>query len=180
MAPSDYIREHYPDVARSYDEPDEDGHPRRIIESVGEGVVLTSLEHSGAADYLGVVRPRFAKAERLAAVLRAFGFHGRPYDFDFDFMTDDALVCSELVFKAYQPLLEKTGRGFGLARTSGRFVLPPNNIVRRFDEEFGAEDAALEFVLFLDGSEKDGRAYPADAATFRETWRRPKWDIAQK
>ena len=51
--------------------------------------------------------------------------HEEEIDEDFDFMTDDAIVCSELVYKAYQPLLEKTGRGFALARTSGRFTCRP-------------------------------------------------------
>lgn len=180
VAPSDFIARAYPAVARSYREPDAEGHAKRVIEAIGEGVLLTSLEHSGDADYLGAMRVRVTKEERLMALMRAFSFHARPYDYDFDFMTDGSIVCSELVYKAYQPLLEKSGRGFELTKTSGRFVLPPNDLARRLDADLESATGALDFVLFLDGSEERGEAVPADVEAFRQTWRRPKWDIAQQ
>ena len=71
--------------------------PVRIIEAISEGVSFHSLEHSAACDSLVVLRPRLSKTERALALVRAFAYAGRPYDFDFDFSTDAKLVCTELV-----------------------------------------------------------------------------------
>lgn len=59
---------------------------------MSEGVVFTSLEHSAPADALAVLRPRLPARGKAAALVRAFGYAGRPYDYDFDFQTDAALV----------------------------------------------------------------------------------------
>ena len=52
--------------------------------------------------------------EKAAAILRAFGYVGRPYDFNFDFRTDAALLCSELVYKPYKPSPGRQGLRFPL------------------------------------------------------------------
>ena len=38
----------------------------------------------------------------------------------------------------------------------------------------------MDFVLFLDGNERENKVSASDEATFRATWKRTKWDIAQK
>ena len=73
-----------------------------MIEAVSEGVMSASLEHSCAADYVAALRPRVAPLLRARAIERALRYWGRPYDFNFDFATDDQVVCSELVVKAYE------------------------------------------------------------------------------
>jgi hypothetical protein len=151
-----------------------------VLEAVSEGVILHPFELSGSADYLAVLRPRLGKADKLKALLRAYAFVGRPYDFNFDFVTDDALVCSEVVFKAYRPAPDRRGLHFSLETASGRQVLPPNSIVRKFDRELGTPAQELDFVLFLDGSEAQRQAYDRDGDALRQSWRRPKWDLAQR
>ncbi|MDH5672667.1 MAG: YiiX/YebB-like N1pC/P60 family cysteine hydrolase [Myxococcales bacterium] len=182
LAPSQYLQKELPALHAAFAKADAEGHKPRVIEAIGEGVTLTSLEHSGNADYLAVLRPRLARSVRLASLVRAFGFHGRPYDFNFDFVTDQALVCSELVYKAYEPADAKPGIAFELSKAGGRWVLPPNEIAHFFDRERGAEVEAspLEFVLFFDGNEEAGRAFRRDEAEFRRTWQRPKWDHMQQ
>jgi uncharacterized protein YycO len=76
-------------------------HPH-ALEAISEGVVFTTPEHAAGADHVAALRPRLSAVEKAAALLRAFGYAGRPYDFDFDFRTDAALVCFELVYKAYE------------------------------------------------------------------------------
>jgi hypothetical protein len=151
----------------------------RIIEAMSEGVVFTSFEHSTACDSLAVLRPRVTNPARARAILRAFAMHGRPYDFDFDFLTDSAIVCTELVCKAYEPDGTTGSRGlrFPLVEMLGRQVTPANEMVRVFDRELGTEDRQMELIAFLDGNLAERRAVSADAEAFRASWRRPKWHI---
>ncbi|MDD9934557.1 MAG: YiiX/YebB-like N1pC/P60 family cysteine hydrolase [Myxococcales bacterium] len=179
VAPSAYLKQSLPELRAAFEVPDQ-GHPPRVIEAIAEGVTLTSLEHSGNADYLAVLRPRLDKAARLAALVRAYGFFRRPYDFNFDFVTDQALVCSELVYKAYEPGPGKPGVDFALSKAGGRWVLPPNDMARKFATEQGSDSQQLDFVLFLDGHEQDGRAHRRELADFAKTWQRPKWDHLQQ
>jgi len=175
----DMLRAEHPDACATWDGKDPDGHPHRVIEAVSEGVIFTSLEHSAGADYVAALRPRLDAAARTAAIGRAFSYLGRPYDFEFDFLTDAALVCTELVYKAYEPTPGRPGLRLPLARVLGRPTLPANELIRLFDAEAGRPDRQLDFVAFLDGREKLGRALEADEAALRQSWRRPKWDLAQ-
>jgi len=153
------------------------GRPRRVLEAIADGVSFTSLEHSAAADSLAVLRPRLPKRERAEALLRAFGYAGRPYDYNFDFRTDAALVCSELIYKAYQPDEGMRGLELPLEAVAGRLMMTPNEIAHRFALERGSEQQQLDFVLMLDGDERSRRAHPVSAETFALSWKRPKWHI---
>jgi uncharacterized protein YycO len=157
--------------------PKEDRHPARILEAISEGVSFTSLEYTGSADSIGVIRPRLSKREKAQAIMRAFHYSGRPYDFNFDFQTDSALVCSELIFKAYEPGGGMQGLRFPVTEVMGRKVSTPNGMVRQFDEQAGTPAAQADFVLFLDGYEKEKRAVESTPEQFRASWQRPNWHI---
>jgi hypothetical protein len=124
---------------------------------------------------VAALRPRLPAVEKAAAILRAFGYAGRLYDFNFDFRTDTALVCSELVYKAYEPGPGRQGLRLALDEVLGRPVLPPSEIARLFDAEFGTPAVQLEFVRFLDGRRANGVAVERDVEAFRQSWRQPKW-----
>ena len=151
--PSAYIQATFPALFSNLTARTGEGLEFRVLEAIGPGIVPTAFEKSGHADYLAVLRPRLPKADKLKAVLKAFSFYQRPYDYNFDFITDNELVCSELIYKAYRPGEDKKGIGFVLIETAGRLLLPPNDIARKFDAAFGTDKAELDFVLFLDGSE---------------------------
>jgi hypothetical protein len=170
----------YPKAWASYSSTDEAYHPMRVIEAVSEGVVFTTAEHSFEADYVAALRPATSKLEVALAIERAFGYLWRPYDFDFDFYTDSSLVCSELVYKSYEPRAAARGLQLPLESVVGRMTLSPNTIVRLFDERAGREDAQLKFAWFLDGHEASGRAVWADETALRTSWQRAKWDVAQQ
>ncbi len=154
-----------------------DNRPVRILEAISEGVSFTSLEYTGSADSIGVIRPRLGKLEKAKAIVRAFHYSGRPYDFNFDFQTDSSLVCSELVFKAYEPGDGTKGVRFPVSEVMGRKVSTPNGMVRQFDEQAGTAAAQADFVLFLDGFEKEKRAVESTPEQFRTSWQRPNWHI---
>jgi len=156
------------------------GHPRRVVESIAKGVSFTSLEHSAAADSIAVLRPRLSKVEKAIALLRAFEYAGRPYDYNFDFLTDSALVCTELVYKIYQPGPARKGLELPVETVAGRLVMPANNIAKLFSEEWQAPGQQFDLVLFLDGDEGEKRARQSDVIVFRESWKRPKWHIVSR
>jgi hypothetical protein len=158
---------------------DKERHYYRVVEAIGEGVVFTTLEHSADADSIVVLRPALSKETKAMAIFRAFNFSGRPYDFNFDFLTDSALVCSELIYKVYLPAGQETGLRLPLSDMLGRKVMSPNDIARMFDEEYDLSPQ-LEFVLFYDGNESKGKAVRSDVEAFRKSWERPKWHIIIK
>lgn len=156
---------------------DANAHRPRVLEAISEGVSFTTLEHSVDADSVAVLRPRLDKLAKARAIERAFHFSGRPYDFNFDFLTDAELVCTELVYKAYEARDGIAGLDFPTREIMGRTVTTANDIARMYDTEFARPDRQLDLVAFYDGHEWQGSAQRADSARFRQSWQRPKFFI---
>lgn len=167
----------YPVAYEASRTPREHGRQPRVLEAISEGVLFTTLEHSADADSVVVLRPRLDRVAIAAALERAWAYFGRPYDFNFDFQTDSAIVCTELIFKAFEPSAQIAGLHFRLEEILGRTAIPANAIARQFHEEHGTPAAKLDFIAFLDGQEKAGVAVEAGVAEFRSSWRRPKWHV---
>ena len=152
-----------------YVKPDH-GHPRVVMEAVSDGVIFASAEHSMHADYVAVLRPILTDEEKKQALLVAFKHHGRDYDFNFDFGATDKLVCSELVYHAYNGLLK-----FKLEKVLGKDVLTPLGIMRKFvNERHSGKKAQLEFVVFLDTAAGQDHAHFANVEACCESVDRPK------
>jgi len=171
------LQARYPGRHQQSQQPQEASHVVRIIEAISEGVSLTTLEHSADCDSIAVVRPRLSKSEKAQAIVRAFHYTGRPYDFNFDFSTDAELVCTELVYKSYEPANGFTGLKFALTEMLGRKLLPANEIARQFDTQQGTAEQQFDLVIFLDGQERKRSAVEASLSDFRSSWRRPKWHV---
>jgi hypothetical protein len=154
---------------------DANGHPYAVVEAISEGVVFTSLEHSvGEADAVAVLRPRLGDAHRREAVMRAFSHLGKPYDFEFDFFSTQRLVCSEVVYRAYNGMLE-----LPLTSILGRLTLPVNTFVEVFADTRGSESCPFELVQFLDMDEEGGCAVRSSEAAFLETCQRSRFTFMQ-
>jgi hypothetical protein len=171
------LRSRYPIAYEQSLAPREHGHPVRVIEAISEGVSFTSLEHSADCDSLAVLRPRLARRDKARALFRAFHYAGRPYDFKFDFATDAELVCTELVYKAYEPSAGFAGLELPLIEMLGRKVMPANELARQFDAQHGTPEQQCDLVAFLDGHERRAKAVEASEAAFRQSWKRPKWHV---
>ncbi|OVE81303.1 hypothetical protein BVY04_03495 [bacterium M21] len=156
-----------------------DGHQKQpvILEAISEGVMFTSLNHCLEADSAAVLRPRVSKITKAQALLRAFHYSGRPYDFNFDFQTDASLVCTELVYKSYEPSNGNPGLNLPLVEMMGRNVMPANQLAILFDQQYGKPEQQLDFVTFLDGFEWENKAILQDVNAFRKSHTRPKWHI---
>ncbi|GDX83272.1 hypothetical protein LBMAG42_50830 [Deltaproteobacteria bacterium] len=157
----------------------QEGHPIRTIEAISEGISLSAFPHV-TGDYVAALRPRLSKAEKARAIVAAFSHLGKPYDFDFDFATDHALVCTELVWRCYHAPEGSKGVEWPLVPVAGRMTLPANEMVKQWAESAGTEAQQLDFVAFIDASEKEQRTFFSDEAAFRESWKRPKWDLMQE
>ncbi len=140
-----------------------------VLEANKHGVVLKTLYESATADYLGVLRVKTSKEDQLQSILVAIKYYGRPYDFNFDFVTDNEILCSELIFKAYQIKNDSNGVPFQLELSSGRHMLSPNNIVKQYDQQL--KNQYLEFVAYLN---YDGEKIIFDSEeNFSKSWERP-------
>jgi hypothetical protein len=120
---------------------DEHGLAPRSIEAVSEGVVFSSIGHVLHKDYVVALRPTLSEAQVAESIRRALALHGRPYDFSFDFATDDRVVCTELVYRAYDPHLNfrvqvdapppgPSPAVPGVAPIAGRIAMTANDIAR--------------------------------------------------
>ena len=132
---------------------DDKGHERVIIEAISEGVVFTSMEHSvGEADAAAFLRPNISDERIKEVIARAFSHAGKPYDFEFDFFSSDKLVCSEVVYRAFDGDIS-----LPLVDVMGRKTLPPIEIVRQCVRERTKPHAQFSFVAWLQSDERRGR-----------------------
>ncbi len=173
----DLLQKSYPDAFLKNTPSGGQSRAPTVVEATSEGVCLIPLETAAHADTLAVLRPRLPGVAKARAVFRAFHYMGRPYDFDFDFQTDSSLVCTELIYKAYESEPHIAGLALPLQEILGRKVTTANDIARLFDDEYGTETGQLDFVLFLDANETRKAAFRSDENAFRESWKRPKWHI---
>ena len=147
-----------------------DGMPYTVIEAVSEGVIFNSLTESMSADYVAVLRPRkLGDADKARAIARAFAHVGKPYDFEFDFFSADKLVCTELLYRSYDGLLN-----FDLVPIMGRMTLPALEIAKKFAAERARDDRELDFVTFLDAVPNERRARVGNEDEFVATIHRPR------
>lgn len=76
----------------------------RVLEAKKDGVLLRALEDTLHVDAVAVIRPRLSREELALGISRALEHEGKPYDFDFDFFRTDCLVCTEVVYRAFDGL----------------------------------------------------------------------------
>jgi hypothetical protein len=167
----------YPKAYQKSNTPQEHDHAVRLLEAMSEGVSFTTLEQSADCDALAVLRPRLSKVEKAQAIVRAFHYAGRPYDFNFDFSTDAELVCTELIYKSYEPANGFTGLKLPTVEMLGRQVTPANEFAKQFDAQCATDAAQFELVEFLDGYERTKSARQGSLSEFRASWKRPKWHV---
>ncbi len=102
-----------------------------------------------------MLRPNLTKHDILLSLIKAFEHVGKPYDYNFDFDTRDSLVCSELIYDAYfEKKPEKNGIHFETSIVSGRKMVSPLDMAKKYVSENDNNDAELSFVYFLKSDEK--------------------------
>lgn len=93
-----------------------DDSPAVVMESTSEGVFFSGRGYALERDAMAILKPVLPAPEQEAitadAIRRAFQYYGRPYDFDYDLGTDDKIMCNELVYRAWDPVMN-----FSIQRT---------------------------------------------------------------
>ncbi len=87
------------------------------LEALKDGVHLRPLSETLSVDSFVVLRPGTDEDTIRRAIERAVAHEGKQYNFDFDFFTSDRMVCTEVVYRAFDgigdlrfPLQERGGR----------------------------------------------------------------------
>jgi hypothetical protein len=105
---------------------DGDDHPC-VLEAMKDGVRIRSVNSPVNSDSVVVVRPLLDDGPVAAALAQALMHEGKAYDFDFDFCATHRLVCTEVVYRAYEGI---AGVQFDLHRHAGRFALAAGDLLR--------------------------------------------------
>ncbi len=99
-----------------------------FLEAKKDGVKIRSAGETLQVDALVLLRSPLEAEELAAAVNRALGHRGKPYDFLFDFRRADRLACTEVIYRGFH------GIGpirFELREVGGRLCLPAEELLNQ-------------------------------------------------
>ena len=113
---------------------------RRVLEARKDGVLFRTLEDTLAVDATVVIRPDLTPEQIARALTEAVTHEGKLYDFDFDFFRADRLVCTEVVYRAYDGIGDLH---FELTRRTGRLTLSAQDLVKMAVENRGFRPVAV-------------------------------------
>jgi hypothetical protein len=98
-----------------------------VLESMKDGVRIRSIGSPLASDSVIVLRPLLEPEHVGQALAQAFLHEGKPYDFNFDFSCSHRMVCTEVVYRAYDGVGSVK---FELPRHLGRYALAAGDLLR--------------------------------------------------
>lgn len=99
-----------------------------IVEAKKDGVKKRLLDETLHVDEFVVLRCIADKDKIKHAVDRAISEVGKGYDFVFDFSDTERLVCTEVVYRAYEPAGVVS---FILSEKAGRMCLPAESLIKQ-------------------------------------------------
>jgi uncharacterized protein YycO len=106
----------------------------RILEAKSDGVLFRPLSEALGVDELVIIRPNLTSEELAQGLARAVQHEGKGYNFDFDFFSSNQLVCTEVVFRAYDGLGEIN---FDLIERVGRLSISAEDLLDKAVENSG-------------------------------------------
>jgi len=111
-----------------------------ILEARKDGVRLRTVAGALDVDAFSVIRPCVDAGMIDIAIERALTHEGKLYDFDFDFFTSDRLVCTELIYRAYDGL---DGTRFELTERAGKPTLSAEDLLGMAVRRSGFQPVAV-------------------------------------
>jgi len=111
-----------------------------ILEAKKDGVLLRPIEETLQVDAFVVLRPKLSVAQINEALSKGLSHAGKLYDFIFNFATSDRLVCTEVIYRAYQGI---GPINFSLSTKAGRKCLSAEDFLNQTIENGWFEPVAL-------------------------------------
>ncbi len=108
-----------PQLQRSQD-------PKCILEARKDGVLFRELSDTLNVDACTIIRPKLSKQQIRDGIARGMSHEGKEYDFEFDFTRADKLVCTEVVYRAFDGI---GGIQLDLTNRSGRLCLSAEDLL---------------------------------------------------
>lgn len=105
-----------------------------VLEAKKDGVLFRSLAETLAVDEFVILRPQLSNESLAIALSRVCQHEGKGYNFDFDFFRSDQLVCTEVIYRAFDGLEEID---FKLIERAERFSLSAEDILDMAVENTG-------------------------------------------
>jgi len=123
-----------------------------ILESKKDGVLFRQIQETLHLDAFVVLRPQLDDENLKQAIERGKSHAGKLYDFIFDFSTADRLVCTEVIYRAFQGI---GGIDFQLSTKAGRKCLSAEDFLDQ-----GIENGWFEPVITygLNGNNREDGA----------------------
>ncbi len=114
-----------------------------VVEALREpGVTMNTLEHFMDIDDFLVIQSTDKSLTPAEHILRAIDQVGKPYDFNFDIETENAIVCSELVYTVFNDL------EWPVDVSMGRYTISPDHVAwKSMDYCFAPK------LMYVDGKE---------------------------
>ena len=103
-----------------------------ILEAKKDGVLYRALSETLAVDEFIILRSKLSDESLALALYRVSQHEGKGYNFDFDFFRSDQLVCTEVIYRAFDGLecLDSSNNiEFTLIERAGRFSLSAEDIL---------------------------------------------------
>ena len=95
-----------------------------MVEALRSGVKVSSLEEFADGEVYAIIRIKNLTTEQKAQIIESTRQQiGKPYDFNFDIESSEAITCTELVFLANDFIDWK------VRHTFGRFTLSPDDLL---------------------------------------------------
>lgn len=98
-----------------------------IVEALRPGVEINTLEHFLNIDDMLVIRDTRSDVTdeyRRKAILQAVAQIGKAYDFNFDVLTHETIVCSEIAYVVFADIK------WPLENTLNRYTISPDNVAQ--------------------------------------------------
>lgn len=118
------------------------------LEAQKDGVLFRPLNETLNVDELIIIRPNLNAAELAIGLTRVCQHEGKGYNFDFDFFSSNKLVCTEVVYRAFDGL----GKiAFKLIERAGRLSLSAEDILDMAVNDQGFKPVAIVGLTSCNG-----------------------------
>ena len=111
-----------------------------MLEARKDGVCFRELDDTLAVDAVAVIRPKLDRRDIARALERVITHEGKLYNFDFDFFSADRLVCTEVIYRAYDNV---GALKFDLKQRAGRLTFSAEDLLDMAVDDRGFEALAM-------------------------------------